>query len=249
MKTNGNRISANRLIVVLILNCLLVWQDILYYENIIEGKQGNCFEFGIFSLNSIYFVVLFGVISVWILVADYREISGIDILFMYRFEKKRVYYKKRMLNQSLRVFVYVILSFVLRLAAAKIMGYRTDAPWYLLIEYQDYSAAGIIYLIAKLFVGVFGYLCSFAWLRETLGDLVNSTLLRIALPVIIPVIELAIYKSVRWKLLPYLPVGNTLLDYPFYSKEILSRGIYWISILSILYIIRVEFCQKRDYYE
>ncbi len=249
MKTNGNRISANRLIVVLILNCLLVWRDILYYENIIEGKQGNCFEFEIFSLNSIYFVVLFGVISVWILVADYNEISGIDILFMYRFEKKRVYYKKRLLNQGLRVFVYVILSFVLRLAAAKIMGYRTDAPWYLLIKYQGYSAAGIVYLIAKLFVGVFGYLCFFAWLRETLGELVNSTLLRIALPGIIPIIELAIYKSVRWKLLPYLPVGNILLDYPFYNKEILSRGIYWISILSILYIIRVELCQKRDYYE
>lgn len=249
MKTNVNRISINRWIMVIIFNCLLVWRDVFNYEIILGGRKGNLFEFIIFSLNNVYFIVLVGVISVWILVADYKEISGIDILLMIRFRERKEFYKIRMKTQRNKVFIYVLITFVLRFIVAKVMQYQLGDVWIILYEYKEYSFGSIAYLVIKLFVGILGYLCFFVWLRENIGEVANSGFLRNVLPGIIPVVELAIFKSMSWRHLAYLPIGNILLDYQYYEKGILGIGVYWLLMLQILYLIRTELHKKRDYYE
>lgn len=249
MKTGIHKVSYKRWLIIILFNFFLVFRDVISYSASLDGKQGNLIEFMVFSLNNVYFIVLAGVISVWILTVDFKDILGTDILAMTRFKERKKYFKARMLEEGCRVFLYTFTCFLLRVLVSIVMQYNVSSLWNVMSEYDNCSYITMTYIVIDIFITIFGYLCFFVWTRELIFALTNNEFLRNVLPALLPITELAILKSLNWICLPFLPIGNILLSYPQYSKGLISHCTYWALLLFTIFTIRLEVNLKCDFYE
>ncbi len=247
MGTKVNRISFYRILLICIVNIIVVWRDTSIYHTVLMGKESNFYEFLLFSSSNVYFIALFGVLSIWILMADYREITNRDLLVMMRFQRRSIYYKARMKNQALRVIIYVIAIFTMRFLIALLMQYPITTTWNYLPEYEVYTKGEIYILIGKIFLGMMAYFCFFTWLRENVEE--QSSLLRIQNIVMgmVPLIELGLYKNTNIKLMQYLPLGHAVVYGQGYERSMMEMIVYWLLVLYMLWWVRITFYIQKDY--
>ncbi len=216
--------------------------DFKEYTTILRGKSGNIFDFILFSVNHAYFIALVGPISLFCLMKCY---TTMDVIVMNRFHKKKDYFYDRLGCGIINAMVWVIITMLIRLIVGMIAGYGTDYPFTYYVEFNNYNkVAYIIVLQFTLFMSA--YLIAFIWVREIIQDFVSNQVLRSIVPLILSIIELAIYKSLNYTMLVIFPLGNTLINSEVYVGSFFNRIVYWAFVLYSLYYIKTEFlCDKE----
>lgn len=207
------------------------------------GLEGNLREYLMFSFNHPPFLCLAGTISV---LAVMRSRSGNDILPTIRFHRRARYYHQRLFDGLKTVLLWEAAALLIRLLVSRAAGWRITGEFAYYSWLNGYKSWELWMTAAVLMAGCACYLTAVVWLREIVQDYTSNNVLRILVPVMFSVAELAVCKSMNYRILSFLPLGNTIILNAGIAA-VPGRLAYWAFLMYALYYVKTEIAAGREW--
>lgn len=231
--------------VLAVLHVCLLWGNIRDYIEFLDGRKGNLFEFLLSSLNYQTFVILFGTVSMWMLMTEYDRMTSFEIYRMVRVGDRRKYDRQRLKSQSVTAALFTLLLFGMYLAGGFLAGFRPGNQGYTM-EWGPFDSSVLCGMVVVFYVLLSSYLIYTAWLLDFLRMWVKNGKICFLIQGILAVAELAISKSMFWNIIAWLPSGNAMVYTVEIEKSFLAKAAYWLLLLLLLYDVRMEVGKRQD---
>lgn len=197
------------------------------------GGEGNLFEYILYSMDFAPFVTLAGTVSA---LSMMRFDGTMDEAVMFRMGNRKKYFRHKWLCCALIISVWTAFALLLRIMAGMAAGYGIQG---------NPDGIGTAETV-QFTVFLTAYLIMIVWIREIARDFLFGAALQNAMPILFSVAELAVTKSLKYKMLVFLPLGNVLVRENAYRRGFGGRILYWAFVLYGLYYLKTEITCKRE---
>lgn len=235
MKTLRHNFSVRWWAVSVLAQAVLAAVNLKSYEASLRllGGRENLFDYILYSMDFAPFITLAGTVSA---LGIMRYDGVMDGAVMFREGSRKKYFRHKWLCCAVIIPAWSATALLVRIIAGLAAGYERQG------RASGAGEAEVLQFMAFLTA----YLIMAVWLREIARDFISGVGMQNIVPMFFSVAELAVYKSLKYRLLLLLPLGNVLTKENTYGRNLWGRIIYWAFVLYGLYYIKTEITCKME---